>query len=61
MPLFYIQVKKQQSVFHLPIAQLGERLNGIQRINGSISSVSTTIRLKSLAAHGFFGVFTNKF
>lgn len=27
MSLFYIQVKKQQSVFHLPTAQLGDRYN----------------------------------
>ena len=36
------------------IAQLGERLNGIQEVSGSIPLISTRLALKTIGFQGFF-------
>ena len=36
------------------IAQLGERLNGIQEVSGSIPLISTIEALKTIGFQGFF-------
>ena len=36
------------------IAQLGERLNGIQEVSGSIPLISTKLALKTIGFQGFF-------
>ena len=43
---------------HGGVAHLGERLNGIQEVRGSIPLVSTTICLKTVAAQRFLALFT---
>ena len=41
-------------LIHGGIAQLGERLNGIQEVSGSIPLISTIEALKTIGFQGFF-------
>ena len=45
------------SWLHGGIAQLGERLNGIQEVSGSIPLISTIEALKTIGFQGFFVLF----
>ena len=46
-------VRERQAIEYGGIAQLGERLNGIQEVSGSIPLISTNKALKTLCFQGF--------
>ena len=48
------------SVTYGGIAQLGERLNGIQEVSGSIPLISTTKSSENFGFQNFFFVFSKK-
>ena len=51
---YIIQVGRNAAIAYGGIAQLGERLNGIQEVSGSIPLISTTFQnRKALKSKGF--------
>ena len=53
-PWYYKQAVERQRQKLGGIAQLGERLNGIQEVSGSIPLISTIEALKTIGFQGFF-------
>ena len=58
--LFIIQKLLRQQTEYGGIAQLGERLNGIQEVSGSIPLISTTKSSENSGFQSFFFVFSKK-
>ena len=54
------EVVRERAAKYGGIAQLGERLNGIQEVSGSIPLISTTKSSENFGFQNFFFVFSEK-